>query len=238
MKLPPFVVELTGARGVGKSTTAGLIKAELTSRGVPFNVAANHSGFNSVTLRFSTAAAARKLEQHWRLWGVDTPEALSRYRERFRHYQVRRLRYSRKTGIFLIDEGIFQLMMMIAIRSGYDLEDISRTFSRLVPMPDIVISVEASEDEIAARRRMRHNAGDLLKPDVSDRSREGLKRTQAYLRCLPESGGTTSVIIGNSATANLETTVARAVDQIITAYDERWPRHELLLSDRVREQAP
>lgn len=173
--MPALVVEFTGARGVGKSTLANLVRAELQSRNVPYNRFGPLGQYGKVRLWLSGVAAHARFWILCMSWRPTSWSEMRVIQNRFRKYRFRMRRYSEASGIILLEEGIFQLMMMLHAKSAQKkMSLIADQLGRLVPFPDLVVFVGASEEAIEARRLARGNRRDLLKPQVSTAGRAAL----------------------------------------------------------------
>jgi nucleoside-triphosphatase THEP1 len=223
----PLVVELLGARGVGKSTLAEFLLSELKTRNLVVE--------RSVSRRIADKVARQlfTLVDRWRfLYSSVAWRPLSRrdartLRKRYRRLALSALSYSGRSGIYLIDEGVFQLIMELQAKTAQkDAWRIVDRIARLITFPDIVIVVEAAEEVIEERRRLRANPGDILRPRVVTWERAALTNTKKLLTSLGENGcGPDVIVIKNGDYASLSRAAAKLADDIAARYQRRSESH-------------
>jgi deoxyadenosine/deoxycytidine kinase len=202
---------------VGKSTLASMVRSELEKRKVTLN---RHK-----ELRFRDKALIElsSLPHRWRsnldflTWRPFSLADLRTLRRRFRRFQVHTRRWANSSGVYLVDEGVCQLMLVVHQKTAQkDMPVISRTLAKYLPFPDIVIYVKASKEVIEARRRMRGNARDMLRLRTTRAGREGRRRLADLLSRLARADRNFSLIeVHNDDLDTLEQTASEVADQIV-----------------------
>lgn len=185
-----FLVEVTGPRGVGKSTFVGLLKEELTELQLPYNRLAPVSigdravfGLNQLFGRFYT----RML---WSQWCPVSIEERRIFQRRLWRYRYRLWRFAKFPGVHIFDEGIYQLMLSLYAKTDQeDVGEISRKLRSMVRFPDLIIFLSASEEAIRLRRGERGNTRDRLKPVISPAGRAAMAVMRTLLEDLPNADG-------------------------------------------------
>ena len=184
MSARAYVIEFTGARGVGKSTLSALLVRALTNRGL----ACRRHGPERRTV---VDAAAHRLQsiadEAWALaaftpWRPTSARTLRRLVRNYRSLRRALANADAEGGVCSLDEGFWHLVLNLAIKTrGPDMEQIATTLSRRVREPDMLIFVTSSETRIAQRRQRRGNLGDRIHPTIGDEGRAGLLALQALL---------------------------------------------------------
>ena len=176
-----LVVEFMGARGVGKSTLVASVREELQRR----KLSSETSPIEPVTgtleklLEIPSRFRFRRFLERLQL---TEPADVRLYERRFLRYGRRLRASSGDSDLVVMDEGMFQLLMMLVIRTGVEeASEIARELKSLVHFPDAVVFVRALPQTIEARRKLRGNAGDLLKPRISERGHRGLRSMERHL---------------------------------------------------------
>jgi hypothetical protein len=100
-----------------------------------------------------------------------------------------RMRYCRaRPGVHLLPEGVGQLMQTFhATASQGEMFAIWNTFRAWAPMPDLLVFVEASDEDIASRRAMRANKGDRDTPRLTIQQRAACDELKAAVLTMARS---------------------------------------------------
>lgn len=208
-----FVVEFVGLRGVGKTTLAGEVSQTLRELGaacrlepvgLPRKLALRLESYGRLATGF--ALVARRRPVSW--------TELHRCARAYSAVGHRLAQCRRKSGVHVIDEGIFQLGARIHLATrDQDLGAICDTLLRRLPPPDLVVVVEASLETVEARRRLRGNTRDALYKHVSAAAVRGLNDLKAML----QRGSLARRGIGYLEIVNDEGTPARAAAAPVAA---------------------
>jgi hypothetical protein len=175
-----LIVELAGLRGVGKSTLLPVVAEELHRRdigvGRPPLPASAKLG---VVLR----ALGPRLTVRWRLRPWPPWSAASRrFDQRLTRYLHRVLRARGHPGVHLIDGGIGQLLMTVHTR-GARADPLTQwdRLTDLLPLPDVIVLLTASERAIESRREARGTVEDRRTPRPAPHEHAALHSLEAYL---------------------------------------------------------
>jgi thymidylate kinase len=212
-----LIVEFTGARGVGKSTLVELVRSELEKRGVA------HDRYRPLSLGGKLLLRLASIVPFWRStytfirWRPVSFSWLRKFQRRFRAIHFRSWRYQRQPGVYLLDEGVFQLMMVLNGKTAQkDMNLIASALQRIARFPDMAVLVQASEEAIAERRKKRGNQGDQLKPKLSVEGRSAYFRLRDFLHSSAASDCDAELIsIDNRDEASLPEQAKRVADSII-----------------------
>ena len=215
-----LTVELVGARGVGKSTLRRHLAEELNSRNLLTHSHMAPDVRSRLTRHLTTLGDRSRFVWSSLAWRPLSSRELRNLRKRYRRLRFAAVAPGPGVGIRLVDEGVFQLIMEIQAKTAQkDIRKIARRIARLVPAPDLVILVEASEETIASRRRMRANAGDILRPQVAPWERVALDHTKALLTDLAGSGrGPELLVLDNDRNLNPRLTATRIANELEYRY--------------------
>ena len=218
-----FVVELVGARGVGKSTLAQLLLAELRNRNLAAGSALSPRLSDKVARHLSTLVDRGRFTFTSVIWRPLSVRDLRTFRKRYRRLRLSSVKPANSPGIDLLDEGVFQLIMELQAKTAQkDIRRIADTMSHLIPFPDLVVVLEDTDDAIEQRRRMRANAGDLLRPRVVPWELSALDHTKSLLADLRVSGtGPDVIVVKNSDPSGLIRTAARLAGDLAARYGKR-----------------
>jgi hypothetical protein len=231
----PLVVEFVGLPGVGKSHATRLVAADLTAAGTPARSSAlriNHElGRSRRVLQKSGICAAEALGRPRRAASVGRALIGSGQQSRL---DVVRLLYNwlflvgllrrarTRPVVELLDEGIYQLLWSIGFAGN---ERVIREHSSAflgVPMPDVVVVVEAPLELIEARLASRKSrAGRLDRMDDAERQAALLRGADLLNELLTENVGPGGEVsrpllrrIRNGGEGQLEADVAALVDEL------------------------
>lgn len=219
-----FTVELLGARGVGKSTLARLLAAELRAMDL-LAVPTFAPGVRAKLSRHLTTLGDRSRFIYSSLaWRPLSARDLKTFRKRYRRLRLRSVTPYQGRGVHLFDEGVFQLIMELQAKTAQkDIRRIARRLSTLLPSPDLVIVVEASDETIAARRRMRGNARDLLRPEVAPWERAALTHTRTLLAELEAAGHQEVLVVTNDEERSPAEIASELAEYFALRYFHRAP---------------
>jgi hypothetical protein len=235
----PLVVEFVGLPGVGKSHATRLVAAGLAAVGTPARSSAlriNHElGRSRRVLQKSSICAAEALGRPRRAASVGRALIGSGQQRRV---DVLRLLYNwlfvvgllrrarTRPGVELLDEGIYQLLWSIGFAGN---ERVIREHSSAflgdppsaVPMPDVVVVVEAPLELIQARLALRTSrAGRVDRMDDTERQAALLRGADLLNELLTElapDGEVSSPLlrrVRNGGAGELEAAVAALVDEL------------------------
>ena len=214
-----FVVEFAGTRGVGKSTLAAEVANALRKRGQPCNqrTPSGLPGKLAVWLRGHVSLVGGL----WRIAGLRRLSWADLLRTARAYRSVRRrLERARKApGVQVLEDGFFHLSARVHMMTSHDhvaLAATCETLLRDLPLPDLVVFVEASKETIEARRRMRGRPRDLLYrhvPPVAVRTMSELQAVCA--RLATRSPGLGLITVVNEEPNALDDTAARIADLIL-----------------------
>lgn len=220
--MDPLVVELLGPRGVGKSTLTELVLAELRSKNLAIEATLPPGLGPKVGRQLVTLADRLRFFATALAWRPPSVRDLQAFRKRYRRLRLSATVFSGRSGIRLIDEGVFQLIMELQAKTAQkDVWRIAERLSGLVTFPDLVLLVEAPEEAIEERRRRRGNKGDVLRPRVVSWERAALGHTRALLSYLAASGaGPELIVVNNSVGETLTSTAAKIANELATRYAE------------------
>ena len=215
-----LIVEVAGPRGVGKSTFVELLLAELRSRQVDHNRLEPVGTFGRLTFWLSSRVGRAYTRTVWPRLRPLTHEELLIFQRRFWRYRFRLQRFRSSPGVHVVDEGIYQLLLMLTVKTTVDdPAQIADRLRRMAGFPDLVIFLTASETDIRDRRKLRGNARDLQKPVMSPASLEALQKVTTMLQQLPRSYG--------------ESVLVQSVDR--SALQHAAESSAALISQRARE---
>lgn len=197
------MIETVGARGVGKSSLARFVVEELKARELASAQIPTIGLLARLHLAITRRSAERRSHRVFSSRGAVSPHELLELRRRFARYWIWMARVARGQGVFLLDEGLFQIIMMLHIFANEgpetDMWVTYRELAELAPLPDVVVFVTASPAEIEKRRLIRANAGDMAKPRLSARGLRGLAQLRAFLVEMASSDtGPSVVFVENS----------------------------------------
>ena len=168
MKRRAFVVELTGARGVGKSTVAAALKLELRERGIDCDPRVRRRLLNRLRDRVRGAFLTGTALLSFTGWRPASVTELSKLLRRYRSLCMAMGRADEHGGVHVIDEGLCHLALTTYIKTANkDMISLFGELARRVRLPDVVVLVVGSEEVVAQRRSQRSNAGDRRTPRVS-----------------------------------------------------------------------
>jgi len=213
-----LIVELTGARGVGKSTFAAALRRALASRGCQLAVGQP----TSVARRLSRSlhGAVDQLEAlrmivPWR------PESLRELRKLVRRYRrVRRdVRWARAIpGVHVFDECVWHMIMTLYIKTHTpDIGTITETVRQRVGLPHIVVLVDAADAVIASRRQARAKRGDLENPLLTGTGREGLDALRVTLAEHAARHPDVTLIVAENGDAEAAAAAAHRIADLVAA---------------------
>ena len=214
-----FVVEISGARGVGKSTLGAQLAVELSARGIECHRTRPPQEASRLAARlFSLVDEIRAL---W-LFGRWRPESLGELRKLQRRY--RRLRQTlprdrSSGGVYIVDEGVWHLAMTVYIKTARkDMGPIAAILRQSLPFPDMVVLVEGSDASLATRRGRRDNRGDRRQPRLNEAGRRGLRQLTLLLehQALQESRFR-YLVVESDDPGGMEDSVPRVADAILGA---------------------
>jgi hypothetical protein len=236
----PLVVEFVGLPGVGKSHATRLVAARLAAVGTPARSSAlriNHElGRCRRVLYKSGICAAEALGRPGRAARVGRALIGSGQQSRvdvvrFLYnwlFLVGLLRRARTRPVIeLLDEGILQLLWSIAFAGGERvIGDYSSTFLKgpapAVPMPDVVVVVDAPLGLIQARLASRKSrAGRLDRMEAAERHAALVRGADLLAAVLSENVGLAGEVSGpllrrvrNGGSGELAADVAALVDEL------------------------
>jgi deoxyadenosine/deoxycytidine kinase len=218
----PLIVEFTGARGVGKSTLAALVEKKLEERAAVSSKMKRLPPYGELYLAACRLPRQLRSTLIFLSWRPVSWDEMRRFSKRFRRYLVYMQHMSRASGIQLLDDGIFQLMLMLYGKTTQkDMSRIAATLRRLTPFPDVVVSVQASQQDIEARRLKRGNARDLLKLRMSPGGRQALAGMQRVLGEISrQDHGFRLIVVQNGSLADLEAAASRVANEILAIHAE------------------
>ena len=238
----PLVVEFVGLPGVGKSHATRLVAARLAAVGTPARSSAlriNHElGRWRRVLYKSGICAAEALGRPGRaarvgraLIGSGQQSRLDVVRFLYNWlFLVGLLRRARTRPVVeLLDEGIYQLLWSIGFAgSERVIRDCSSTFLKgpapAVPMPDVVVVVEAPLGLILARLASRKSrAGRLDRMEAAERQAALVRGADLLTELLSENVSLGGEVSGpllrrvrNGGSAELDADVAALVDELVS----------------------
>jgi hypothetical protein len=180
-----MVVEFAGARAVGKSTLAPLVEAELRARGVALGGHARLGVVERLLVRLRTLRPRRAVRATVRSWAPSSLDERS-FDRRLTRYLHRMHRYGRRPGVHVLAGGIGQMMMSVYAQTAQrDLVTVWNAFAAVLPLPDVVVVLEASPEEIAQRRARRGAAGDKAFPQLTPREQAAVAALRSALTAGP-----------------------------------------------------
>lgn len=215
-----LVVELLGARGVGKSTLAGLLSAELRDRNLAAEPVLSPALGNKIARQLLTLVDRGRFTYTSLTWRPQTARHLRTFRKRYRRLRLNATGRLDCSGIQLVDEGVFQLIMELHAKTAQkDVWTIAEHMADLVPFPDVVVIVEDTEAAIEQRRKSRANAGDVLRPRVAPWERSALRHTKSMLIELTANGvGPEVLIVRNGDSHRLIRTATELANDLTVRY--------------------
>jgi thymidylate kinase len=167
----PLIVEFAGPRGAGKSTLAQVLRNELDDRGVlgqppPMRWPEK--------VRIWSVSVLPRLRMHTYVRSLRPPALdLRRFDAETKRYLYRMARVRRCEGVHVLGDGVCHLMLTVQEETAQkDVRTIWDALSGRMPLPDVVVFVDASDDDIAARRAERGNEGDRLVPRFRESDRD------------------------------------------------------------------
>lgn len=219
MEKRALVCEFVGARGVGKSTMAELVMSEVRRRqfrcnrlrpfGLSDKLAVELGGHLNLLRAFHTIRQLRPVSR----------QQLYKLSRRYCGVlQGEGRRFERDCDIILLPVGVFQMIYMLHMHTAQkDMLALSRTLLRQVSPPDLVVLIEAPEQAIEHRRKLRGEARDLRNPPqvtaIENEALSGLKETLKRLAKEPAAGLEYLAVI-NEARDSMAATAIRIADTI------------------------
>ena len=164
-------MELTGYGGVGKTTLYERVVQNLADAGVPCN---ERGPARSLSARVVGRVATRlELLESYRLIAKARPTNwthLKRYARRFSSLQLQYRRATHGSGIYLFHEGVFQLLVGLFVCSRQpDMLRASELLLNRLPLPHLVVLIEATVDAVQRRRSVRARPGENVILDVEEK---------------------------------------------------------------------
>jgi hypothetical protein len=238
----PLVVEFVGLPGVGKSHATRLVAARLAAVGTPARSSALRINYELGRWRRvlyksgicvaealgrpgRAARVGRALIGSGQQSRVDVVRFL--YNWLFLAGLLRRARTRPRPAVELLDEGIYQLLWSIGFAGGERvIRDCSSTFLKgpapAVPMPDVVVVVEAPLGLIQARLASRKSrAGRLDRMEAAERQAALVRGADLLTELLSENLGPGGEVSGpllrrvrNGGPSELDADVAALVDEL------------------------
>lgn len=171
----PTLVEITGARGVGKSTLHEHVLEALEARDVRSGPPRTLPWSGRLARRLALLPAELRSSYAFWQWQPCTLRDLRKFRARLLRQASRLQRVEPGSELLFLDEGIFQLALTLHARTAHeDMDAIVAALARWMHLPDVVIFIEAPEDVVVRRRRARGNAGDQRASRYSEAGRRAL----------------------------------------------------------------
>lgn len=202
-----------------------MVYAKLEQRDIELNQLDHIRYRDKVTIEIATVFTRWRSNLDFLRWRPSSLDDLKTFRKRFRRFQVRMRRYARGSGVYLVDEGVFQLMLVLFQKTAQrDMNLISRTLMRYLPLPDLVVFVKAPEETIEARRRLRGNARDRIRPKVTSAGREARRQLEALLRARAQRDGHPDLIVVNNDDRGSLERAASEISSRITRHSSTVPR--------------
>ena len=150
-------IEFIGAAGVGKSYFAAKLLSALAQRG--FDVL----DFENIRIGRSPRNLNAVLGAAVLGWKI-RPKSLRSYVKATKvlaRQKIRRRITTDTHGIYICDEGIFHKMRTLFRNSrAQDMMEMSRLVLRYIELPDIIVIIENSSENILIRRSLRNRPGD------------------------------------------------------------------------------
>ena len=184
MNTRPYVIEFTGARGVGKSTLSAALMTALERLGLGCR---RHDPRRRAAVESTLDRLWAVADEAWAMatfgrWRPTSARALRRLARNYRSLRRTLATVDATGGVCTLDEGFWHLVLNLTIKTrGSGIEEIVATLRRHVREPDMLVFVMSSETNVAQRRRQRGNLGDRLHPTIDADGRAGLLALQAML---------------------------------------------------------
>jgi thymidylate kinase len=209
-----YVVELTGARGAGKTTFASQLRRELLVR----KLTASFTGPPREGLLFRLRSIVDHLEALvvFGRWQPESRRELMALARRYRCLKQRFRRARGLPGVHVVDEGTWHLILTAYVKTRRkDMGLIMATLRRRLPLPDMVVLLDCAEDAISVRRSARANAGDRKHPRLNASGREGLLALRAAMADLVGPAQRPSCLIIDNGDHHDPATVAAEVAHLV-----------------------
>ena len=212
VRRPAFVVELVGARGVGKSTVAAAIELELRARGIAPDATPPRRPLQRLENRIRSTLMAWASRRSFLRWRPESAAELRKLVRRYRSLCDAMAEADQHGGVHVIDEGLCHLALTAYVKTrNKDMEALYAALRRRVRAPDMVVHVVGSEDVVAERRRLRSKPGDRRTPRLNAEGRQALRAFERLLESLQaSSAGLAYVTLRND-----DPDVRRAAAQIV-----------------------
>ena len=220
-----FSIEFVGLPGVGKSTLSNQVSEALVNENFqvtePIRSIDDRSTPHRVLskIRFVAEHFVRRPRTSFRtshtLIQTDQDSVSDFVRVAFNlHYVAGVIVHARSgTGVTLFDQGPYQGVWSIGLRSTIDWDLLLDRFTRFLAQtaPDLIVFVEADTDTIVDRLHSREDGNTRFDPDTLsfERGIEGYRSLKTRVRSRSESPR--SIVIQNETHADLNAAVERIV---------------------------
>ena len=222
-----LIVEFVGLPGVGKSTLSRRTAAALTND-YP-RVAEPISRIDERPALFRVLSKARFCVEHairrprtaidgiLSVQATEQPTTGDSVRVGFNfQYTASVVTHARSnSGMTLLDQGPYQALWSIGLRSSIHWHDLFDHFDHLLSRiaPDLVVLIEADTDTIADRLRSRTDGDTRFAPSTPefDRGVDGYNRLKQWVQ---SSNRPESIVIENETLSDLDTGVHQIVDAV------------------------
>ncbi len=227
-----LIVEFVGLPGVGKSTlsrrTAATIASDHPRVTEPISRIENRSGPSRILSKGRYAAEHTLRHPRTAIDGLRTireteqPTTIDFVRVVFNFQYVAGVvtRGRSTAGITLLDQGPYQALWSIGLRSPVDWSDLFDRFenplSRIAP--DLVVLVEADTETIADRLRSREGGDTRVGPGTAEFDR-GVDGYDYLKERIQSSDRTESIVVENETRADLTAGASRIADAINSLED-------------------
>lgn len=214
-----IICELVGLRGVGKSTLARSVANELRGR----NLSCEQFEPLPITgkLIFRLQSSFNLLRAIY-IVGKLRPASWQKLYELARRYRgllnCSSIRFRRGSDVVLYPVGVFQTLYMLSrLTEQKNPSALRQMLLSPLSLPDLAVFIEASEEAVAQRRKLRGEPRDLqYGSQVTEeelKAFNGLKQTAQQLAAEPASGMDYLAVVNE--TCNLEETATRIADAIV-----------------------
>jgi thymidylate kinase len=209
------IVEFVGLNGVGKSTLAPLVVRELRKRGVPAGQSPTRRSAANVVM-VGRAAYAWLSVCAWL-----GPRRLRRanregFPRRLWRYLLRMERFGRLDGVQVVDGGVTRLLMTLHMTEAHsDLLAAWRGLAARVPMPDRIVWIDASDEDIALRRAARAKATDLRVPRPTRAEHDALRSLRLVIAEIDGASAAPRFVMVMNGRGSEERVAAAIVDAVV-----------------------